>query len=147
MKLIKQNNKNSVINDWIYIDDLPQITADIKSLHCDTRSFHVEYSEEPLENGDSLFKVIKYQNANNSAIIEAKDIHPFLKNMETISGGKGKWRMLSFKHVEDTIGWLKYIRLYRYNESQFVVCNSRREPIDWKSCTENSLYKGCLNQY
>lgn len=71
----------------------------------------------------------------------------FLKNLETISGGKGEWRLLNFDNVDNKLGWLKYIRLYKYNDNQFIVCDSQSHAIEWKLCTKENLQSKYLNHH
>lgn len=43
--------------------------------------------------------------------------------------------------------WLKYIRMYRYSPTQFIVCDSYNNMIVWKDCNEENLCKKYLNSH
>lgn len=45
------------------------------------------------------------------------------------------------------MGWLEYIRFYRYNEHQFIVCDSLSYPIEYRKCTVDNLDKEILNHF
>ena len=122
-------------NKWIYIRDIIGIGSEINSLHCDTRSFDVTMSENTALVGGAINK----KKLSPESLIPVDEILDFIKNLEDITGGKWEWRMLCFKGITDTMGWLKYVRMYRYSEDKFIVCNSRSEPIDWSKCTRENL--------
>ena len=119
--------------DWKYIDNII-IDDDTKQIHCDTRDFHC------------LISVVKFELKGNPQItrnmhkpqfrIKRDEIIDFLKHLETISGGKYNWRILSFK---THISWLKYIRIYHIQNDTFVVCNRDNKPIEWRTLTEENI--------
>ena len=71
-------------------------------------------------------------------MIKADKIKEWLKGLETLTGGKGTWRHMSFRHTPDR-GWFKYIRLYRIKEDMFIVCESHNEPVMWELMKESNL--------
>ena len=142
-------------NNWIYIDEVIKLSKlftlnVIKELHVDTRSFSClllkENSDED-ENCSIIRKLVKNQNALEKNIIEEADILTWVKEIENISGGLGHWRFLNFKTLDVSMDWLKYIRFYRYNEHQFIVCDSLNYPIEYRKCTVDNLDKKILNHY
>lgn len=70
--------------------------------------------------------------------IKTEEILPWLKELEEMTGGKKKWRTLSFNNLNCI--WLKYIRFYKLFD-YWIVCNRDNKPIDWKSCNINTLNK------
>lgn len=114
---------------WIYIDDL-NITNEVNQIHCDTRDFGCTTDTELKD---------LFPNYKENHVIEANKIKEFLKSLETMSGGKTDWRMISFNNVEDA-NWLKYIRMYRIpNTNKFIVCNRNNVPIEYQNCTDANL--------
>ena len=92
-------------------------------------------------------EAINKKKLSPKSLIPVDKILEFIKNLEDITGGKGRWRMPCFKGITDTMGWLKYVRMYRYSEDKFIVCNSRSEPIDWSKCTKENLEVELLNKW
>ena len=113
------------LTDWVYIDDVSEVLTDAKSLHTDTRDFCVIQSEQTCETNKPVFKLLKSKSVKEKFLISKDEIIPFIKHMESLSGGKGRWRFLSFDGVKDADDWFKYIRIYRYSPTQFIVCNSQ----------------------
>lgn len=113
--------------DWKYIDDIV-ITDNTQQIHCDTRDFCCKLYEFKLDcivHAD--LSKIAYKEEH---LIKTENIIPFLKQLETISGGKGNWRILQFKDLEDVSGWdCKYIRFYRIDDN-WIVCNRDANPIE-----------------
>lgn len=125
---------------WIYINEIDEIDyKSIKSIHCDTRDFHLLFSKNSAKPDEDVFKLLKFKKVPDKFLINKEEILSFLKNLETISGGKGEWRFLNFDNVDDKLGWLKYIRLYKYNDNQFIVCDSQSHAIEWRLCTKENL--------
>ena len=54
---------------------------------------------------------------------------------------------LNFNNVEDKLGWLKYIRFYRYKDNQFIVCDSQSHAIEWRLCTQENLQSEYLEHH
>lgn len=126
--------------NWNYIDDYNgdgDITKDIKSIHCDTRDFYILLSDETKDKDITQY--------NNDNIIKTKDILPFLKSLEVISGGQRDWRLLSFNRdiIDDISGWdLKYIRLYRISDTdEWVVCKRDKDPVNYSLLNKDNIIK------
>lgn len=139
----------AIDNEWNYIDDIVHISDNIEEIHVDTRDFCILLKTENSEDLNKLkvFNLLCSNKVVEKFLINQNEILNFIKEIEVISGGKGEWRFLNFATIDDTMGWLKYIRMYRYNDEQFIVCNSQSKAIDWRSCTENTLEKEYLNFY
>ena len=119
--------------DWNYIDNVI-IDDDTKQIHCDTRDFHCMLLTDKftLKGNPQITR-----NMHKTKFrIKRDEIIDFLKHLETISGGKSNWRMLSFK---THISWLKYIRIYHIQNDTFVVCNRDNKPIEWRTLTEENI--------
>lgn len=129
---------------WIYIDDI-EITDAVNSIHVDTRDFHCNLLEEKIDLRDRRHPEITRCKHNNAYMIKADKIKEWLKGLETLTGGKGTWRLMSFRHTPDR-GWFKYIRLYRIKDDMFIVCESHNEPVMWELMKESNLIgKDLLN--
>lgn len=132
--------------DWTYIYEAEPITSGVTAVHCDTRDFAVIYRDKAYtkEDNKEVYRLLHGAKINEKFLIAKGKIIPWLKQIESIAGGKNKWRMLNFSNVNTSLGWLKYIRFYRYHEDQFVVCDSYSSPIDWSKCDESTLEKEYL---
>lgn len=141
---------SSIIQYWIYIDEVKDIEISyelLKSIHCDTRDFHLLLSKNNAKPDEDVFKLLKFKKVPDKFLINKEEVLSFLKNLETISGGRGEWRFLNFDNVDDKLGWLKYIRLYRYNDNQFIVYDSQSHAIEWRLCTKENLQSEYLNHH
>lgn len=147
------------MGEWSELSKLI-ITPDVKQIHCDARDFYCILSKNNLKYHKSdhldeqkrkkgIIKTIKKQAVKDCYLIEESEIITWLTNMELFSrdGCKNtvKWRFLSFEHLGGI--WLKYIRMYRYNPTQFIVCDSYNNMIAWKDCNEENLRKEYLNSH
>lgn len=134
--------------DWIYIDEINEIDyKSLESIHCDTRDFYILLSKNNAKSDEDVFKLLKFKKVPDKFLINKEEVLSFLKNLETISGGRGEWRFLNFDNIDDKLGWLKYIRLYKYNDNQFIVCDSQSHAIEWKLCTKENLQSKYLNHH
>lgn len=124
------------MRNWTYIDDI-DITDKVNTIHCDTRDFHCSVREEKIDLRDRRHPEITRSKHNKAYLIHQDKIKDFLKNTETITGGKGKWRMMTFKHVASW--WFKYIRMYRMDAEYFIVCESDNIPVMWELMTKENL--------
>lgn len=146
-------------NNWMELDKLT-ITSDVKQIHCDTRDFYCCLSNDNLKyhktdhiseqrKSKDIINIIKKQTSKENYLIEENKIITWLTDMELFSRDNCKnivtWRFLSFEHLGGT--WLKYIRMYRYNSTQFIVCDSDNNMIIWKNCNEENLCKKYLNSH
>lgn len=136
-------------NNWTPIDQAAEVDPPITGIHCDTRDFAVTYSYTTYTKKDhkEVYRLLHGEKINERFLIPQDEIIPWLKNIEALSGGKNKWRCLNFTHIKTRLGWLKYIRFYRYTEHTFVVCDSYSTPIDWRGCNEETLEKEHLHTH
>lgn len=98
--------------DWIYIDEIDFDSLKEKNpswFFCDTRDFHCIIPKNPYDKK----KFIPFKN-NEFSIDEIKD---YLRNLEEASGGKNKWRFLSFKPRYGL--WCKYIRFKKMGDKYY----------------------------
>lgn len=140
------------MNKWIPIKNI-EITKEINQIHCDTRDFCCLLSKDdikkqyPDEELNKLFGLLfnkpRSLSWQNKYLIKEKDIKSFLQNINNFSNPNTKWKCLIFKNV-NCEGWLKYIRLYRYSNDEFIVCNGSSIPIEYKNCTKENLNKELL---
>lgn len=148
-----------MMNEWSELNKLI-ITPDVKQIHCDTRDFYCILSKDNLKyhkndhldeqkRKKGIIKTIKKQAVKDCYLIEESEIITWLTNMELSSRDGCKntvtWRFLSFEHLDGI--WLKYIRMYRYSPTQFIVCDSYNNMIVWKDCNEENLCKKYLNSH
>jgi hypothetical protein len=47
--------------------------------------------------------------------------------------------ILRFNGVLGCGFWLKYVRMYKINDNQFIVCNSDCVPIEWRLLSKNNV--------
>jgi len=118
-------------NQWIYIDNCT-INSNYNAISCDTRDFYLfrnTIKDKPTIN----FKVKK------EYLINIENIIPWLKSVEAASGGKCEWRYLNAK-VKNCNNWnIKYIRFLKFDENQYIVCNSNFEPINYNKIINNII--------
>ena len=136
-------------NTWMPLHEAPDVSPFIIAIHCDTRDFAVMYSFTTCTQYDHN-EVCRLRNSskiNEKFLIKECEILPWLKEMERVSGGRNEWRCLNFTHVKTEMGWLKYIRFYRYKDEMFVVCDSYSTPFDWRGCNEQTIEKEYLNAH
>lgn len=135
-----------MIDDWISINEIAEITDNINTIHCDTRDFHCICREDKIDLKDGKETEITKKMYRMQYNISADKIIDWLKGIEKIAGGKGEWRLLNFVGV-DCDNWLKYVRMYRnpHKSNLFIVCNRNNVPIEWEKCTEENLIKDQLH--
>lgn len=141
-------NEETKLNVW-YECKLQElcIPDNVTSIHCDTRDFGVIMTdrETTKEADGQAYCMLHSGEIDERFLMKRDEIIPWLMHIEAISGGRGDWRCLNFDTIETRLGWLKYIRMYRYNDDMFLVCDSYSDPIEWRLCTEESLEKEYLN--
>lgn len=148
-------------NKWLplkcYSDDT-SISAKTVAIHCDTRDFFVNSSEEEPELYEKaycnlekwsnegilrLYKLFSKENRQNYSI-QGDKIIPWLKELCEKTGGYDReWRCI-VSNVKDCTDWnIKYIRFVRNPkcDNEFIVCNSYFKPIKYKEIIENINYK------
>jgi len=104
---------------WKELD--PSLFNDnVKQTHCDTRDFYCTFNTTDLFIVKDLSVLLKYK---NQFFFTIEEVYELLKRLYIESGGKNKWRMLSFKHDGS---WFKYFRIYRTDHG-YVVGTSFRE--------------------
>lgn len=100
------------MSDWKYIDEYESL-PDAEFIHCDTRDFHIlcvdDNQAETLKN---IRNVAGYGTLSDCKFTK-EEILKVLKDLETRSGGKGRWRLIS---TESHPTWLKYIRFIKIDE-------------------------------
>ena len=126
------------MSSWIYIDDI-EVTDKVNTIHCDTRGFHCSVREDKIDLRDARHPEITKVLHKDKYLIHQDEIKGFLKCLETITGGKGSWRMMNFKGIKAGCGWFKYIRMYRVEGDHFVICESDNIPVDRSLMTEDNL--------
>ena len=131
------------MSNWIYIDDI-EVTDNINTIHCDTRDFHCSVREDKIDLMDTKHPEITRVLHKDKYLIHQDEIKGFLKGLETITGGKGSWRMMNFKGIKAGYGWFKYIRMYRVKEDYFVVCDNINVPVDRSLMTKDNLIERVL---
>lgn len=134
---------------WMPIHEASEAEPLVTAIHCDTRDFAVMYSHTTYTRQDykEVYRMLHGGKINEKFLIPKSEILPWLKEMERISGGRNEWRCLNFTHVKTELGWLKYIRFYRYKGDMFVVCDSYSTPFDWRGCNEYTIEKEYLNAH
>lgn len=124
------------MSNWIYIDDI-EVTDKVNTIHCDTRDFHCSVREDKIDLRDARHREITRVKHNKAYFIHQDEIKGFLKGLETITGGKGEWRRMAFKHCGGW--WFKYVRMYRIKGDYFVVCDQYNVPVMWELMKEENL--------
>jgi hypothetical protein len=116
-------------DEWQSLENTPFDSERIVSINCDTRDFHCGWTlDSNKENIDDLRTISKpeYRSRFFMTIEEVKEILYDLR--ERTGGIEPKWRYLSFKEGNNTLGgsWqFKYLRFYK---SEFGwYCRPRSE--------------------
>lgn len=136
------------MEDWIKIDEV-EITPEINCIHCDTRTFHAKCNiiEFKKFENDKYYeltfnKLIDFLDNTNHIdekyLIDINDIIPFCQKLRDIKL-HSKELVLRFNGVEGCGFWLKYVRMYRINEEQFIVCNMDSKPIEWRLLSKDNV--------
>lgn len=138
-----------MVDDWIKIDEV-EITSEINCIHCDTRIFHAKCNIidfKKIEN-DRYYELTynkfidfleeKKGNIDEKYLININEIIPFLLNLREIKNYANE-PILRFNDVLGCGFWLKYVRMYKINDNQFIVCNSDCVPIEWRLLSKNNV--------
>ena len=126
-------------DEWIHIDNFDvehiEILSTVKTIHCDTRNFHIIANISPHDRG--LKDRVKYPNS----VIKDVEIFKFLKQLYDKLGGKSEWQMVENpKDNSSNKFWrYKYIRFYRITNNEFIVTDNYENPIDYKNLLENAI--------
>lgn len=112
-------------DDWKLLKELI-INPKINIIHVDTRDFHFVTNSMKV-------------NGSKESLIKENEITPFLNDLLERSGGKSKWRLLSFDDYKDIGGnWCKYLRFYRIDGENWSLCNQYAIPfVNWKEITKH----------
>lgn len=137
------------MSEWIYIGEIDTLPK-TSTIHCDTRDFHITCpeSEGDKEYVHKVRKNLRRSGRNlSSCTIPHSEIIPLLKDLESRSGGRGDWRMITTQSYK---AWLKYIRFIEVldessEEPKYIVytnvgdtytpinLSTFKEPIDQES--------------
>lgn len=118
---------------WIYIDDF-DFSKELNYIFCDTRDFH-------CIGVDSVGEAIKVPYKDNKYTIQ--EIKDFLMKLEKESGGKGKWRMISWPHNR---GWWKYMRFKKCGDYYLGYSEPNRiQPLDKGYCNPEKIDRKYIN--
>lgn len=114
--------------DWEHIDKFDW-SKDYPFIHCDTRDFHLIGSDV----GESKIPV------RHNKFTKA-EIKEYLSAMEQATGGRGKWRMISFVHHG---GWWKYLRFKNVGPDTYLgYCEQGKPlPLNRNRCTPENVKK------
>lgn len=109
------------IDKWLPLDNFEtEDLNDFLVFNVNTRDFQCYLRKG---NGEELDRDEIF--CKNFQTIKEEEILPFIKELFLKSGGKGEWRMLSFKNIEGISNkWIKYIRFYNINKTIYVGCNN-----------------------
>ena len=130
---------------WKYFGEIEDLSS-ASQIHCGTRDFNCRiidgFKKEAKDYASGTYgKLVK----DKRYLINQNEIIPFLRYLENISGGEGKWRLLNFKNIDTESGWgFKYLRFYRVDDKQFFVENNDNEPVEWRSLTEENINKEAI---
>lgn len=113
--------------DWNYIDEV-EFDDTVKTIHCDTRDFHILTIDEPVTTELLDFAADTKRKPEAFEMCLFKDweeIKEYLKGLEAASCGKGEWRFLSFDYPYKgshylAHGWHKYFRFAKLDEGWFA---------------------------
>ncbi len=147
---------NNLFKDWVQINNLDskmEIPLEVFTIHCDTRDFALTWNKEKPEldsnvrtNGEAWrneglleIKHLLTKSNKEKYLINQTEIISWLNDLSEASGGNSKtWRHLSSNIIRHGNGWeLKYIRFYRYDNSNFIVCSDHYYPIHYKELINN----------
>lgn len=137
------------MDKWVKIDEM-EIIPEINCIHCDTRTFHavcniIDFKK--IENDKyyelTFKKLIDFidehkNNIDEKYLINVNDIIPFCQKLRDIKLYSKEF-VLRFNGVEGCGFWLKYVRMYRINEEQFIVCNMDSKPIEWRLLSKDNV--------
>ena len=132
------------MSNWIYIDDL-DVNNSVNQIHVDTRDFHCLLKDDHLDLRDAKHPEITRVLHNQEYLLHESKVKEFIKNLETITGGKGSWRMMNFNNVPTKLGWFKYVRLYRVRGEYFVVCEGSDIPVIHSLMNSENLQSKYIN--
>lgn len=106
------------MNDgWIPFSQVNWADNNVKQFHVDTRDFCVNVECQP-EQRVQMPDLEKYY---SRFVFKASEVSELIKRYYEESGGEREWR---FFMLEKNDSWdMKYIRIYRIDDGNLVVCN------------------------
>ena len=125
--------------EWVFFKDIEWEDPKFNKFNVDTRDFCCGYTwSKPHQDISTLAKYPQ------KFFHTEQELKQTLERLYEESGGKGKWRMLSFepphKHSQ---GWaLKYLRIFRTDQGLFVICN-----VDEIALTKELLTREINQEY
>lgn len=127
------------MSDWRYIDELN--LEKFPSVRFDTRDFFfIELTDVNLS---EYGKVLKYPDRFCRSREFAEE---WIKNLETITGGKAEWRMLNFGIKYANYWEMKYVQLIGTPQG-YVVTNRHGRTIKWNDLVEDNIDKDALQTH
>ena len=128
--------------EWIKIENFDFEEA--KCVHVDTRDFHCTDGGFIMPFSYKDIRNMKIKNPD--MFLSDTELKEVLLNIKLFSGGDAKWRMLSF-NIPNCERWeMKYVCSFK-SKYGWVVCNSKKVPIDPKLLTEINLKHSLLNAH
>lgn len=111
--------------NWVFFDHCNWDDVKFKQYHVDTRDFYCSSIDEYADKRQTqiqLHTLLKYP----ERFVYSKDeVLKTLRRFFDESGGHNEWRFLALETEDEDAGnWLKYIRIYRIeNTKTFIICN------------------------
>ena len=104
-------------DEWQSLETTPFDSDRIVAINCDTRDFHCGWWLKDIRDEKPDLSTISKPEYRDRFFMTIEEVKEILYDLRERSGGKDKrWRMLSFKDGNQTIGggWqFKYLRFYR----------------------------------
>lgn len=126
-------------DEWVFFAEIDWLDPKNNRFNVDTRDFHSGYlfDSEPHPDLETLKGLDRF-------LYSVEELKTILTNLFNESGGKCKWRCLELESKDDRVrNWrLKYIRIYRLEDSQFLICNDELIAIskDLFECKVNQKF-------
>jgi len=113
-------------NKWVFFEDIEWNDPNFNRFHIDTRDFHCGYAFVKEEHED-IKTLAKYPHF----FFSEDELKETIADLFSRSGGKGKWRSIYLDSTDQRVGnWnLKYLRIYRCEDSRFIVCNNKHQAL------------------
>jgi hypothetical protein len=126
---------------WKLFKEIEFDNTSIVAYHIDTRNFvmavdHINSFEivfsKPSKNEVNLQDVYKCINSKSKYLFTLEEVKTIINRLYVESGeNKGKWRCLDLINQDNRVkNWnLKYIRIYKYSDNQYLICNNYNKPL------------------
>jgi hypothetical protein len=115
-------NKSVIENIWKPYNTLD---LDFRLTRIDTRDFHGFNCECMVTDGlgESYLKARdKYRNDNIDTVFTKQEIKDNINKIYLESGGKCKWRCLTFKGDKRSKSWIfKYLNIYKLDTDKYII--------------------------